>query len=105
MPDDAEGGDCGGQVVLVDVGGGPPSEARGRVVGAQEGEVEYAGGAAVDPVDDVVGVAPLWWSPAAGEGAAFVPDPEGGLHGLGDQAFEPADVQWLAFAAQDYGDD
>jgi hypothetical protein len=46
LPDDAVGGDGGGEVVLVDVGGGPPSEARGRVVGAQECEVKEAGGSA-----------------------------------------------------------
>ena len=66
MPGDVGGGDGGGQVALVDPG---------VVVAAEQGEVGQGGVAAVGPVSDVVGVAPLRWSPASGEGAAFVAGP------------------------------
>jgi len=38
------GGDCGGEVVLVD---------QRVVIGAEQGEVEQGSGSAVDPVSDV----------------------------------------------------
>ena len=50
LPSDAEGGDGGGEVVLVDVG---------VVVAAEQGEVDQGGGSAVYPVFDVVGVGPI----------------------------------------------
>src|SRR5665647_830402 len=85
--------------------GVPPSGARGRVVAAEQGEVEQAGRSAVGPVPDVVGVGPLGRPSAAGVGAAFVSGPEGGEQCWGDQSFGAADVQGLALGAEDHGDD
>ena len=96
VPGDVGGGDGGGEVVLVDPG---------VVVGAEQGQVGQGGGPAVGPVLDVVGVAPLRWSPASGEGAPCVAGPECGLQGGGDQAFGAPDVQGLALAAQHDRDD
>jgi hypothetical protein len=89
-------GDGGGEVLGVD---------EGVVVAAGEGEVEQAGGSAVGPVLDVVGVAPVGGSSAVWVGAAFVAGPEGGEQGWGDQAFGASDVEGLAVAAKDDGHD
>ena len=63
------------------------------------------GGAAVDPVDDVVGVAHRGWSGAAGEGAVPVAQDQGDPDGRGDQPGGAADVEDLAVGAEDAGDD
>jgi hypothetical protein len=52
----------------------------GVVVAAEQGQVVEVGAAAVDPVENVVPVAPGGRVGAAGEGAAGVPGNEG--HGL-----------------------
>src|SRR3954454_3798074 len=75
------------------------------VVAAQQGEVVQAGGAAVGPVSEVVGVAHQRWSGAAGEGAVPVADDQGGPERGGDQAVEASDVEDLALGAEDGGDD
>ena len=54
LPGEVVCGDGGGEVVLVDPGGGTAQRARGRVVAAEQGEVEQGCCAAVRPVPDVV---------------------------------------------------
>ena len=75
------------------------------VMAAQEGEVVELRLTAVDPVEDVVGVAHGRWSGAAGERAVSVADDEGGPDRGGDQAAEPAEVEDLGVGAEDGGDD
>ena len=73
------------------------------VVAAEEDGVGQAGGAAVGPVVDVVGVAPARWSVAAGERAAAVAEDEGASERPGDEAALSPDVEDLAGAAEDDG--
>ena len=75
------------------------------VVAAEQDGVVEVGGAAVGPVVDVVGVAPARWSVAAGEGAAAVAQHEGASERAGDEAALSADVEDLAGAAEDGGED
>src|SRR5665647_3755631 len=96
LPGDVVRGEGGGEVALVD-----PRV----VVAAEQREVEQGCRPAVDPVFDVVRVGPLRWPSAAGVGAAFVPGPQRGEQGWGDQAFGAAHVQGLAFGTQDHRDD
>jgi hypothetical protein len=62
---------------------------------AQQRQVGKVGGAAVEPVAQVMGLAPGWGSVAAGEGAAAVPDHQGGALGGGHHPAGPADLQRL----------
>src|SRR3954447_14040396 len=55
------------------------------VMSAEQGEVVEAGGAAVAPVFDVVGVATPRSAGAAGEGAAAVAEVQGPAYRVGDQ--------------------
>jgi len=71
------------------------------VVAAEEGEVVQAGGAAVGPVVEVVGVAHEWWAGACGEGAVLVAGDQGAPEGGGDQAVQAADVEDLAATSED----
>ena len=75
------------------------------VMGAEQGSVAGSGGSAAGPVGDVVGLAPGGRNGALREGAAPVP----GRDGLADVGREDAggaaDVQDLALAAEDDGDD
>ena len=75
------------------------------VVAAEQDGVVEAGGAAVGPVPDVVGVAPAGWSVAAGERAAAVAQHQGAAQRPGDEAALSADVEDLAGAAEDGGQD
>ena len=75
------------------------------VIGAEQGEVEQTGGSAVDPMSDVVRVAPLRRPPAAWEGAALVSGPQRGQQGWGHESLGSAHIEGLALAAQDHGDD
>jgi hypothetical protein len=60
---------------------------------AEQGEVVDGGGAAVEPGDDVVGLALDGWGVA--DDAAFVAGVEGAAHGAGDEALGGADVEGL----------
>ncbi|HET9840764.1 MAG TPA: hypothetical protein VFQ01_02065, partial [Nocardioides sp.] len=63
------------------------------VVSAEQDEVLEFGVAAVEPVDDVVGVAHDRWSGAAGERAVGVAQDQGDPDGEGDQSSGSADVE------------
>lgn len=75
------------------------------VVLAQQDEVGQVGWSSVGPVDDVVGVAPRRWPVAAGEGAAGVAGGECAALRDGDESLGASDVERLALAAEDDGDD
>ena len=75
------------------------------VLAAEQDEVGQRGRAAVGPVDDVVGVAHRGWSGAAGERAVLVAQDQGDPDRGGDEAVGAADVEDLAVAAEDAGDD
>ena len=75
------------------------------VVTAEQHRVGHAGVAAVGPVPDVVAVAPAWWAVAAGEGAAAVAEHECPAERTADEASLSTDVEWLAGAAEDGGQD
>src|SRR5215207_9588454 len=68
----------------------------GSVVGpAQQGQIRQVGGAAMEPVPQMVGVAPGQGPFTVGEDTAPVPDGQGGaLAGLDDPG-GPADLQGL----------
>jgi hypothetical protein len=83
-----------GEVVLVVDGEGPAGAVGDAVVvSAEQGEVVEVGWAAVLPVVDVVGVAPLWWCVAAWEGAAAVACGEGAALAGGGVAFAVSECQ------------
>ena len=89
LPGDIEGGNGGGEVVLVDP----------RVVMlAEQGEIHQRGRSAVRPMYDVMGVAPQWWPSASWVGTALVSCPQRGEQAWGDQSFGSSDVQGLSFA-------
>src|SRR5215216_902162 len=95
----------GGQAT-VGAAGQPPAALVDRpMMGpAQQGQVGQVGGAAVEPVDQVVALAPAQGPSAVGEDTAAVADREGGALGEGDDPAGPAQVQGLAGgAAQDRG--
>lgn len=75
------------------------------MLAAQQHQVVEAGGSAVGPVEDVVGVAGDGEAVAAGEGAVLVAQDEGEPDRGGDQAAGATDVEDLALAAEDGGDD
>jgi hypothetical protein len=66
---------------------------------AQQRQVGQVGGAAVQPVDQMVGLAPGRGSVAAGEHPAAVADQEGGALGGGHHPAGPADLQRLGRGA------
>src|SRR5450631_4821859 len=87
-------------------GRGPaPLVGDGVVARAEQCGVGQGGGAAVDPVNEVVGVGPHGWRGAPGDGAALVAQPHGSEHPGGEQAPGPADVQDLGVGAQHDRDD
>ena len=86
---------CG---VEADLPGGVVEDA--VVFAAEQDEVVEVGGAAVGPVDDVVGVAHDRWAGAAGEGAVSVAGDQGAPQGGGDQSVGAADVEDLAVGAE-----
>src|SRR5882757_8972535 len=57
------------------------------------------------PFSDMVDIAPGWWSVAAGEGAAAVPNDHRSAYRGGGLAASAAQIQRLAHAAQHRGDD
>jgi hypothetical protein len=75
------------------------------VVGpAQQGQVGQVGGATVQPVPEVVALAPGQGSLAVGEATAAVADGQGAALGGGDDPAGSAEVQGLAGgAAEDWG--
>jgi len=75
------------------------------VVSAEQRAVVEAGVAAVPPGGEVVGVAVAWWTVAARKGAALVPDGEGLAEGAAEQALLAAEVEGLAGAVADDGED
>ena len=85
-----------------DLPGGVVDEA--VVVAAEQDHVVQAGGAAVGPVLEVVGVAHQGWAGAVGEGAVLVAGDQGSPDGGGDQAVDAADVEDLGVGAEDGGD-
>src|SRR4051795_11612131 len=93
---DAEGGDGGGQAALVH---------EGVVAFAEQGAVAQVGGSAVQPVHDVVGLAPHRWDGAAGVGAAAVPVGQGAALGGAEEALGVAEVEDLRGGAQHHGHD
>jgi hypothetical protein len=68
---------------------------------AQQGEHSDVGLAAVDPVVDVVDVAPLRWVVAPLDDAAAVADGKGQALCLGHQTARPPQVQGLPRGVQD----
>ena len=77
----------------------------GVVSPAHQGQVREVGCSAVDPVDQVVGIAPMRRSRAAGERAPRVPQPEDRQLCRRRQAGGAAQVQDLPPATQDSRDD
>jgi len=77
----------------------------GVVPAAEQGVVGEVGGSVVDPVPQVVCVAPLCGDVAAREGAVPIPKPEGFQLSWGEPSFGTALVQDFAVAAPDGGDD
>jgi hypothetical protein len=75
----------------------------GVVATAEQGEVVEAGGSAVCPVLDVVGVAGDRWAGAAGERAVAVPQHQCVPDTAGDEAVGAADVENLAVTAEHGG--
>ena len=71
------------------------------VVAAEEAEVVEVGGAAVGPVDDVVGVTPAWVSSAAGDDTVSVPGDEGPSGGGGDDPGFATDIDYFRFGVPD----
>ena len=87
----------GGGQAPVGVAVKPPAALVDRaVVGpADQGQVVQVGGAAMEPMSEMVGFAPGRGPLAAGEGAAAVADDQGGALGGGDDPAGPADLQRL----------
>ena len=86
----------GGQPAVRAAGEPPAALVDGSVVGsAQQGQVGQVGGAAMDPVAQVVGLAPGQGAGTVGEDAAAVADGQGGALGGLDDPGGPADLQRL----------
>ena len=66
---------------------------------AEQGQVGEVGGAAVQPVPEMVGFAPGRGPVAAGDRTAAVADDQGSPLGSGDDAAGPADLQRLGGGA------
>jgi hypothetical protein len=92
----------GGGPLAVGISGQLPAALMdGAVVGsAQQGEVVQVGGAAMDPVVQVVGiVGQRWW--CGGEDAAAVPDGQGGaLGGVVTRVVRPSSSGWVGAPAR-----
>ena len=90
----------GGQPAVGVAGQPPPSLMHRAVVGsADQGQVVQVGGAAMQPMLEMVGFAPGQGSRAAGEDTAAVADDQGGALGGGDDSGGAADLQGLGGAA------
>ena len=91
----------GGGQPAVGVAGQPPAALMDRpmVGSAQQGQVGQVGGAAVEPVAQMVGLAPGRGPVAAGHRTAAVADDQGGALGGGDDPAGPADLQRLGGGA------
>jgi hypothetical protein len=74
------------------------------VMAAEQDEVVQGGGAAVDPVHDVVGVAGDRWAGAAGEGAVSVAGDQRQPEAVGDQPGGAAGVEDLGLRAEHDGE-
>jgi hypothetical protein len=87
----------GGGQPAIRVAGQPPAALVDRpVVGpADQGQIGQIGGAAVPPVDQMVGLTPRRRPQAVGERAAPVPHGQGGPLGGADHPGGPADLQRL----------
>ena len=90
-----------GEQPAIWLSGQPPAAlVHGSVVGpAQQGQVGQVGGAAVDPVAQMVGLAPGQRAGTVGEDAAAVADGQGGALGGLDDPGGPADLQRLGRGA------
>ena len=77
----------------------------GVVAAAEQGAVAQVGGSAVEPVRDVVGLAPHRWDGAAGIAAALVAVGKGAALGGGEEALGVAEVEDLGAGAEDHRDD
>jgi len=75
------------------------------VSAAEHHEIVDIGSAAVQPMPDMVYLAPEWGSVAAGMGAAAVTGGDGFALRGGDTPLLPANVQRLTVPAQDDGGD
>src|SRR5215470_11379036 len=84
-----------------------PAGVVGSLVVSRAGQeqVGQGGWPAVGPVDPMMYVAPLGWDVAGGEGASAVAEGDGAAEWCGDGAVGAADVQRLAFGAEDSGND
>src|SRR5215468_9308209 len=75
------------------------------VCGADKDRIGQSGGPAVDPVDWMMHDAPLRRNVAGGERAAAVTQDDGAAEWAGDGSGGSAEVQDLAFSAEDGGHD
>ena len=83
----------GGQAAIGAADELPAALMDGAVVGsAEQGQIGEVGGAAVEPVAQVVGVAPGQGSGAVGEDTAAVADGQGGALGGVDDSGGPPDL-------------
>jgi hypothetical protein len=90
--------------LVVDDGDGPVAVVQGVVIDpAQQHQVGEAGHAAVEPADDVVGVAVDRWRMA--DHAALVAPVQGVPQAVGDEPELAPDVEGLAVGAEDDRDD
>ena len=91
----------GGGQPPVGVAGQPPAALMDRAMmgAAEQGQVVEVGGAAMEPVSEVVGFAPGRGPVAAGHHTAAVADDQGGALGGGDDPAGPADLQRLGGGA------
>jgi hypothetical protein len=96
----------GGEAPIRSAGQPPPTLMdRPVVVSAQQGEIGQVGGAAIEPVNQMMTVAPGQGPGAVGEDTTAVADGEGVALSGGDDPAGPPDVQGLAGgAAQDRGE-
>ena len=87
----------GGGEAPVGVAVKPPAALmdRAMVGSADQGQVVQVGGAAMEPMSEMVGFAPGRGPLAAGDGTAAVADDQGGALGGGDDPAGPADLQRL----------
>ena len=87
----------GGGEAAVGLAGQPPAALmdRSMVGSAQQGQVGQVGGAAVEPVAQMMGFAPGQRPVTVGEDTAAVADGQGGPLGGLDDPGGPPDLQWL----------
>jgi hypothetical protein len=75
MPPSAQPSDVPGDIGIGDGGGEVVSVDKSVVVSTDERHIGEGSLSAVDPMSDVMGVAPMWGSSAVGKSAAFVSNP------------------------------